>query len=66
MYISALKQALKHGLKLETVHSVITFSQDAWLEPYIMCNTKLRMKAANDFEKNNDKLLRIVFMVSLI
>ena len=66
MYISALKQALKHRLKLETVHSVITFSQDAWLEPDIMCNIKLRMKAANDFEKNNDKLLRIVFMVSII
>ena len=52
IYISALKQALKHGLKLEMVHSAISFSQDVWLEPYIMCNTKLRMKAANDFEKD--------------
>ena len=52
IYISALKQALKHGLKLEMVHSAISVSQDAWLEPYIMCNTKLRMTAANDFAKD--------------
>ena len=61
IYISALKQALKHGLKLETVHSAISFSQDAWLEPYIMHNTKLRMKAANDFEKDYYILLNNSF-----
>ena len=52
IYISALKQELKHGLKLEMVHTAISVSQDPWSEPYIMCNTKLRMTAANDFEKD--------------
>ena len=39
IYISVLKQALNHGLKLKNVHSAISFSQDNWLEPYIMRNT---------------------------
>ena len=59
IYISALKQALNHGLKLKKVHKAISFSQDAWLEPYIyiMRNTNLRMKADNDFKKDYYKLL---------
>ena len=39
----------------------MSFSQDAWLEPYIIRNTKLRMKAANDFEKDYYKLLNNSF-----
>ena len=33
IHISALKQALNHGLKLKKVHRVIEFKQEAWLEP---------------------------------
>ena len=40
--IRALKQALMHGLKLEKVHRVIQFNQEAWLKPYIDRNTELR------------------------
>ena len=61
IYISVLKQALNHGLKLKKIHSAISFSQDNWLEPYIMHNTNLRMKAANDFEKDYYKLLNNSF-----
>ena len=61
IYISALKQALNHGLKLKAVHNAISFSQDAWLKPYIVCNTNLRMKAANEFEKDYYKLLNNSF-----
>ena len=32
IHICALKHALNHGLKLEKVHSVINFSQSAWLK----------------------------------
>ena len=51
IHISALKQALNHGLKLKKVLRVIEFKQEAWIEPYIMKNTKLRIKAKNEFEK---------------
>ena len=56
IYICALKQALNHGLILKKVHAVISFTQDAWLKPYIDMNTQLRMKAANDFERDFYKL----------
>ena len=48
IHIYALKQALKHGLKLEKVYSAIRFSQEAWLKPYMDRNTEFRMKASND------------------
>ena len=49
IHISSLKQALKHGLIFSDVHKVIEFDQEAWLKPYIMINTELRMQAKNDF-----------------
>ena len=48
----ALKQVLKHKLKLKKVHRVIQFKQKAWLKPYIDMNTELWKKAQNEFEKN--------------
>ena len=61
VHICALKQALNHGLKLEKVYSVISFSQSAWLKSYIDRNVKFRMKANNDFEKDYFKLLNSSF-----
>ena len=55
--INSLKQALNHGLKLKKIHRVIEFNQDAWLEPYIDKNTKLRKVASNDFKKDFFKLM---------
>ena len=49
--ITALKQALNHSLKLKKVHRVIKLNQRAWLKPYVDMNTKLRIKANNEFEK---------------
>ena len=57
VHISALKQALDHGLKLKKVHRVIHFKQQAWLKPYIDMNTDLRKDAKNDFEKDFFKLM---------
>ena len=57
VYISALKQALNHTLKLRKIHRVIEFRQEAWLKPYIYMNAKLRMQAKNDFEKDFFKLM---------
>ena len=53
----ALKQALKHGLILKSVHRVIQFNQEAWIKPYIDMNTKLKKGAKNEFEKDFFKLI---------
>ena len=57
VHILALKKALNHGLKLSKVHSVIEFTQDDWLKPYIDMSTELRKHAKNDFQKNFFKLM---------
>ena len=56
IHIVALKQALNHDLKLIRVNSVISFRQEAWLNPYIDLNTELREKAKSEFEKDFYKL----------
>ena len=57
IHIRALKQALNHGFLLKDVHRVIKFNQEAWLNPYIDMNTKLRKEAKNEFEKDFFKLM---------
>ena len=57
VHIRALKKALNHGLILQKVHRVIQFNEKAWLKPYIGMNTKLRIEAKNDFEKDFFKLM---------
>ena len=57
IHISALKEALNHGLVLKKVHRVIQFYQEAWLKTYMDMNTELRMEAMNDFEKDFFKLM---------
>ena len=55
--IRALKQALKHGLRLKKVHEAIAFYQKAWLKEYIKMNTEFRKKGKNDFDKDFFKLI---------
>ena len=57
VHISALKQALNHGLKFTKIHHVLEFKQVAWMKKYIDKNTKLRSEAKNDFEKDFFKLM---------
>ena len=57
IHVKALKQALDHGLVLEKIHRVIQFRQSAWMKEYIDFNTRLRMVAKNDFEKDFYRLM---------
>lgn len=57
VHYSMLKLALEQNLVLKKVHRVLQFEQSTWLKPYIELNTKYRMNATTQFEKDFYKLL---------
>ena len=56
-----LKFYVRHCMKINKVHSLISFKQSKWLENYIDFNTQKRNQAVNDFEKDFYKLLNNAF-----
>ena len=52
-----LQLYLRLRLKLKKVHRVLEFNQSQWLKPYIEFNTKKRIEA----EKNNDKDRKVLY-----
>ena len=56
-----LKFYVRHDMKANKVHSVISFKQNKWLEKYIDFNTQKRNQAVSDFEKDFYKLLNNAF-----
>ena len=57
VHIRALKQALKSWINTKNVHKAFQFNQEAWLKSYVRMNTKLRIDAKNNFEKDFLKLM---------
>ena len=63
IHYSALKQALKYGLRLTKVHRALRFNQKPWLKPYIDLNSEKRKNAKNDFGNLLFKLFKNVVYV---
>lgn len=61
VHIRNLKFYLEKGAVLRKVHRVISFRQTAWIEQYIMENTRQRQQATDRFEKDFFKLLNNAF-----
>ena len=52
-----LKYYLSQGIRLKKIHRILEFKQSPWMKPYIDFNTKKRLEATNEADKNLFKLL---------
>ena len=56
IHYRTLLLCLRLGLKLKKIHKGIRFEESEWMKPYIDKNTRLRILADNEFEKDFFKL----------
>ena len=57
LHCKNLQLYLSLGMKLTKIHKVLKFKQSDWMKKYIDFNTKKRMGATNDFEKDFFKVM---------
>ena len=57
IHYRTLMQCLSLGMELTKIHRGIKFVESDFMKPYIHKNTKLRMEAKNNFEKDFFKLM---------
>lgn len=57
LHYRALQQCVRLGYQVTALHRVLWFTQSPFLADYINLNTRLRAKAANEFEKRLFKLM---------
>ena len=57
LHYKNLQLYLSLGMKLTKIHRILQFKQSDWMNTYIDFNTKKRMCATNDFEKDLFKLM---------
>ena len=57
LHYKNLQLYLSLGMKLTKIFRVLKFEQPDWMKKYIDFNTKKRMRATNDFEKDFFKLM---------
>lgn len=52
-----LKQAIENGLKINKIHRILRFKQEAWMAKYIELNNEARKAATETTKKNLCKLM---------
>ena len=75
MHVENLPFYLKHGMVLDKIHNVISFTQKAFAKEFIEETIKLRSAALNEFEKglykfiNNvlfGKSMQVLFILKIV
>ena len=60
IHYESLKLYLRLGLKIKKIHHVLEFNQSQWLKQYVGFNTKKRIEAEKNGDKDGKVLLKLI------